>query len=62
MLEVGHAVEARLARGRQHVYGVALSDAQFVRLTVSAEDPASNLQAVIIDPEGKQIEELSGPV
>jgi CHAT domain-containing protein/predicted negative regulator of RcsB-dependent stress response len=62
MLGVGHPVEARLARGQKHVYGLLLSDTDFVRFTISAEKPASNLQAVIIDPEGEQIEELSGPV
>jgi CHAT domain-containing protein/predicted negative regulator of RcsB-dependent stress response len=62
MLEVGHALEAKLARGQKHVYGLLVSDTQFVRFTISAEDPASNVQATLIDPDGKQIEELSGPV
>ena len=62
MLEVGHAVQVRLGRGQKHVYELLLSDTEFVRFTVSAENPASNIRAAIIGPEGKQIEELSGPV
>lgn len=62
MLEVGHAAEARLARGQKHAYGLLLTDTQLARVTVSAENPASNIQATLIGPDGKQIEELSGPV
>lgn len=62
MLEVGHPVEGRLARGQKHVYGLLLSDTEFVRFTVSVENPASNVQATLVDPDVKQIEELSGPV
>jgi CHAT domain-containing protein/predicted negative regulator of RcsB-dependent stress response len=62
MLEVGHPVEERLAPGQKHVYELPLSDTQFVRITISAENPASNVQATLIDPDVKQIEELSGPV
>jgi CHAT domain-containing protein/predicted negative regulator of RcsB-dependent stress response len=62
MLEVRHPVEARLARGQKHVYELPLSGTQFVRFTISAENPASDVQAALMDPDGKQIEELSGPV
>jgi CHAT domain-containing protein/predicted negative regulator of RcsB-dependent stress response len=62
ILSMGHVVEGRIARGQKHIYELLLSDTQFVRFTISEENPASNVQATLIDPDGKQIEELSGPV
>ena len=61
MLEVGHAVEGKLTTGQERVYGLVLSNGQFLRFRVAAENPASNLQVTLFGPDDSEIEELSGP-
>jgi hypothetical protein len=61
-LEVGHAIDAQLTTGQEHVYGFLLSSGQFLRFRVAAENPGSNLQVTLFDPMNREIEELSGPV
>jgi CHAT domain-containing protein len=61
-LEAGHPLETQLTTGQQHIYELVLANGQFVRFRVAAENPGSNLQVTLFDPEGHKIEELSGPV
>jgi CHAT domain-containing protein/tetratricopeptide (TPR) repeat protein len=61
-LEAGHPVEAQLTIGQQHVYELVLASGQFVRFRVAAENPGSNLQVTLFDPENHEIGELSGPI
>jgi len=61
-LEVGHALEGKLTTGQERVYGLVLSNGQFLRFRVAAENPASNLQVTLFGPDDSEIEELSGPV
>ncbi|MBV9623863.1 MAG: tetratricopeptide repeat protein, partial [Acidobacteria bacterium] len=58
-LVLGPAVEASLSNDETHVYGLNLSGGQFVRFTVRAEDPASNIHVSIFGPDGGEIENLS---
>lgn len=62
ILQGGHPVGNKLVRGQKHVYGLFLGSGQFLRFTVAAVDLASNIQIVVLAPDGKKIEELSGPV
>lgn len=61
-LQVGHPVDGKLARGQKHVYGLFLGSRQFLRFRVAAVDLASNIQVVVLAPDNKKIEELSGPI
>lgn len=61
-LEVGHTVEGQLATGEERVYGLPLSNGRYVRFRVAAVNPGPNLQITLFNPEGREIEELSGPV
>ena len=61
-LEVGHAGEGRLAGVQGHVYGLALSNGQFLRLRVAVESPASNVHLTVLGPDDRKVDELSGPV
>ena len=62
LLEVGHALEGKLTTGQDHVYGLVISNGQFLRFRVAAENPGSNLQVTVFGPDDSKIEELSGPV
>ena len=62
LLEAGHAVEGKLTTGQEHDYGLVLSDGQFLRFKVAAENPASNIQVTVFAPDRSKVEELSGPV
>lgn len=62
MPEVGHAVEGKLTTGQERVYGLVLSNGQFLRFRVAAENPASNLRVTLFGPDASEIGELSGPV
>ncbi len=62
LLAVGHAGEGRLAGVQGHVYGLALSNGQFLRLRVAVENPASNVQLTVFGPDDRKVDELSGPV
>ena len=61
-LEVGRAVEDKLTNGREYVYSVLLSGGQFLRFRVEAENPGSNLQVTLVDPQNHEIQDLSGLV
>ncbi len=61
-LEPGHTVEAKLAAHEQHVYELDLSEGQFLRFTVAAENRATNIRLTVSGPDGNKVEELSGPV
>jgi CHAT domain-containing protein len=61
-LGVGHAGEGRLAGVQEHVYGLVLSNGQFLRLRVAVENPASNVQLTVFGPDDRKVDELSGPV
>jgi tetratricopeptide (TPR) repeat protein len=54
-------VEGKLAGREGHVYELNLSYGQFLRFTVSAENPGTNIQLTVVDPGGGKVEELSGP-
>jgi CHAT domain-containing protein/tetratricopeptide (TPR) repeat protein len=60
--EVGRAVEDKLTAGQEHVYSVLISAGQFLRFRVTAENPGSNLQVTLVDPEDHEIQDLSGSV
>jgi CHAT domain-containing protein len=62
LLEIGDALEGRLSGVQGHVYGLALSNAQFLRLRVGVENPASNVQLTVFGPDDRKVDELSGPV
>jgi CHAT domain-containing protein/tetratricopeptide (TPR) repeat protein len=61
-LEVGHALEDKLTTGEERVYGLVLSNGQFLRFRVAAENPASNLRVTLFGPDDSEIEEVSGSV
>jgi CHAT domain-containing protein/predicted negative regulator of RcsB-dependent stress response len=60
-LEPDHAVEGKLAGRARHVYELNLSQGQFLRFTLAVENPATNIQLTVVDPDGGKIEALSGP-
>src|SRR6266478_216069 len=62
LLEVGHALEGKLTTSQERVYGLVLSNGQFLRFRVAAENPASNLRVTLFGPDESEIEGLSGPV
>ena len=62
LLELGHALEDKLTTGEERVYGLVLSNGQFLRFRVAAENPGSNLRVTLFGPDDSEIEELSGPV
>jgi CHAT domain-containing protein/Tfp pilus assembly protein PilF len=55
-------VERELAVHAAHIYQLNLSAGQFLRFTVSAVNPNTNIDLSVIGPDGGRIEELSGPV
>lgn len=61
ILQLGPAVNSKLARGQKHVYDLFLASGQLLRFTVAPVDLASNVQIVVVAPDDKKIEELSGP-
>ena len=62
LLGAGHAEEGRLAGVQGHVYGLVLSNGQFLRLRVRVENPDSNVQVTVFGPDSSRVDELSGPV
>lgn len=61
-LEPGRAVEGELAVHAAHIYQLNLSAGQFLRFTISAVNPNTNINLTVIGPDGGRVEELSGPV
>jgi CHAT domain-containing protein/tetratricopeptide (TPR) repeat protein len=62
VLEVGRAVEGKLTTGEERVYGLVLSNSQFLRFMIAAQNPNSNIQVAVLGSNEKVVEELSGPV
>jgi len=62
VLEVGRAVEGKLTTGEERVYGLFLSNSQFLRFMIAAENPNSNIQVAVLGSNERVVEELSGPV
>jgi CHAT domain-containing protein/uncharacterized protein HemY len=55
-------VEGELAVHAAHFYQLNLSAGQFLRFTVSAVNPSTNIDLTVVGPDSRRIEELSGPV
>jgi len=61
-LELGGTVEGELAVHAAHIYQLNLSAGQFLRFTVSAVNPNTNIDLNVVGPDGGRVEDLSGPV
>jgi CHAT domain-containing protein/predicted negative regulator of RcsB-dependent stress response len=55
-------VKGELAVHAAHIYQLNLSAGQFLRFTVSAVNPNTNIDLTLAGPDGGRVEELSGPV
>jgi tetratricopeptide (TPR) repeat protein len=62
LLEPGRTLEGELAAQGADIYRLNLSAGQFLRFTVTAVNPNTNIDLTVVGPDGGRIEELSGPV
>lgn len=62
LLEPGRTLEGELTVHGVHIYRLNLLAGQFLRFTVVAVNPNTNIELTMVGPDSGRVKELSGPV